>query len=693
MKKIYILFSVMTALLFIRSSSVYSQAGSVELQDGGGVFISSHASIEEAYNAIPGTITGAYIIEILAAYDGSLELFPIDLRLKSGHSSSNTITIRPDAGNTGEVISSTGSSGILNIHAADYIIIDGRPGGTGSSPDLEIRNSSTGSNANTVNLDSGASNCVIKYIKAYNATNGTTGPKCIKLGPSPNIPGGCADNLIDRCYVNGGRTGIGTDGSTGATANAVVNTVISNCTVENFGFVGIWLLNLTSHTTIEDCVINGTGTSSNIANVTAINIQSTFDGYVFNIRRNKITNFIATSTSTSLAPRGIATITAPGTGSVLNIENNFIAMTADNLNAATTYGIFTTGTSEIYTCNIFYNTILIGGTQTGGVSGRIVSAGIVKQSTVAGVVYNQKNNICINNRTGGTPGVIHAGCAINGTDGIIDLDYNIYYASGSSEGANSYPASWDSVHYDDLATYKSVSGEDHTRFKNVSFISNSDLHLDGSSVGDGELAGIPIIGITNDIDSEARSTTNPYRGADESTAFVLSNLNLTLNLEACSPMQDTVTVLLRSVSAPYELVDSAKGYLNAGGTVSLNFVKPVNGVNYYIVAKHRNSIETWSKTGGEVFTAGALSYDMTTSASQAYGNNQILVGSKYSVYTGDVDQSGNVDLTDIVGIYNDANLFVTGYAVTDLNCNSIVDLTDLLFAYNNSSNFVSIQRP
>lgn len=63
------------------------------------------------------------------------------------------------------------------------------------------------------------------------------------------------------------------------------------------------------------------------------------------------------------------------------------------------------------------------------------------------------------------------------------------------------------------------------------------------------------------------------------------------------------------------------------------------------------------------------------------------------LYTGDVNQDGIVDLTDLVAIYNDGSNFVTGYVLTDLNCNSIVDLTDLLFAYNNSSIFVSIKRP
>lgn len=94
-----------------------------------------------------------------------------------------------------------------------------------------------------------------------------------------------------------------------------------------------------------------------------------------------------------------------------------------------------------------------------------------------------------------------------------------------------------------------------------------------------------------------------------------------------------------------------------------------------------------------MFTANSLTYDFTTAASQAYENNQVLVSGEYSVYTGDVDQDGTVDLSDIVQIANDGNAFVTGYVVTDLNCNNIVDLTDLIFAFNNNSLFVSVKKP
>jgi hypothetical protein len=54
MKKISFLMALVAILGFSRFAT--SQINSVELQDGGGSLLSQHASIEEAYNAIPGTI-------------------------------------------------------------------------------------------------------------------------------------------------------------------------------------------------------------------------------------------------------------------------------------------------------------------------------------------------------------------------------------------------------------------------------------------------------------------------------------------------------------------------------------------------------------------------------------------------------------------------------------------------------------
>jgi len=166
-----------------------------------------------------------------------------------------------------------------------------------------------------------------------------------------------------------------------------------------------------------------------------------------------------------------------------------------------------------------------------------------------------------------------------------------------------------------------------------------------------------------------------------------STLSLTINLEACN-LTDTITVELRSSTSPYSIVESETGLGGQSIARTFSFSNAFDGTSYYIVVRHRNSIETWSKVT-VTFTGGALTYDFTTAQTQAFGNNMVNVGGEWSIYTGDVTQDGVVDGADLSAIDNDAFNFVSGYVPTDLNCDSIVDGSDAAFADNNAANFVT----
>jgi hypothetical protein len=155
---------------------------------------------------------------------------------------------------------------------------------------------------------------------------------------------------------------------------------------------------------------------------------------------------------------------------------------------------------------------------------------------------------------------------------------------------------------------------------------------------------------------------------------------------------DTVTVELHNIASPYTLVETQKGILNSAGVGSFIFKTALNGTSYYLMLKHRNAIETWS-SAGNTFVSSALSYNFTTSQSQAYGNNLVLKGGKYCIYSGDATQDGTVDLSDLIAVDNDNANFTTGYTATDLNGDSTVDLSDLILCDNNNVAFVSKQVP
>ncbi|MDQ3021241.1 MAG: hypothetical protein M3R36_11840 [Bacteroidota bacterium] len=157
-------------------------------------------------------------------------------------------------------------------------------------------------------------------------------------------------------------------------------------------------------------------------------------------------------------------------------------------------------------------------------------------------------------------------------------------------------------------------------------------------------------------------------------------------------VQDTVTVYLRNTFAPYTIADSAKARLNSAGIGTFQFRNAANNINYFIQVKHMNSIQTWSKNGHS-FNGDFLNYDFTSAASQAYGNNLTQEGNEFTIYSGDVNQDGTIDLSDGGVIDNDLFNFVSGYVSSDVNGDSIIDLSDLEIADNNIISFVSIVRP
>ncbi|MGB3018006.1 MAG: YCF48-related protein [Ignavibacteria bacterium] len=155
--------------------------------------------------------------------------------------------------------------------------------------------------------------------------------------------------------------------------------------------------------------------------------------------------------------------------------------------------------------------------------------------------------------------------------------------------------------------------------------------------------------------------------------------------------KDNVKMYLRSAYSPYAIVDSATAVIDSVTHTGLfTFNNAVSG-KYYLVMKHFNTIETWSKSGGETILGNGTtySYNFTTSASQAFGNNMVLKGTKYCIYSGDPNQDGIVDGADGSLIDTDAFNIVSGsYIPTDLDADGIVDATDYAVFDNNAFNFI-----
>lgn len=155
---------------------------------------------------------------------------------------------------------------------------------------------------------------------------------------------------------------------------------------------------------------------------------------------------------------------------------------------------------------------------------------------------------------------------------------------------------------------------------------------------------------------------------------------------------DTATIELRNSSYPYSLVDQTNIFLNSSGQGSGKYYNAVNGTPYYLVLKHRNSIETWSATT-QLFLNNQLTYDFTTASSKAFGNNLKIINSRWCVYSGDVNQDGVVNSQDLNSVYNDNINGITGYNSTDLTGDLFTEIGDLNKVFINSFLGVERKRP
>jgi hypothetical protein len=265
-------------------------------------------------------------------------------------------------------------------------------------------------------------------------------------------------------------------------------------------------------------------------------------GGTINVFNNKIlsmsSNLPAASTFGMI---GLATLYGSQLGTILNIYNNFI--TGIKCNSAynnNIYGMwFEEAPSVAYltfpTVNLYYNTIYMN--PTGAASVYVVAVGRLDGW---GGNVTMKDNILYN-----ANGTVTSWAAYfpnsGATPGTLVSDYNDLYVTGSGF-IGEFGNGTTNTDYSSLATWRTASsGDAHSVNELTNFVSNVspyDLHLTGASISDHSLTGIPISGITTDIDGNTRNSTVPYMGADEAspqlpvelTSFTASVSNNAVNL-------------------------------------------------------------------------------------------------------------------------------------------------------------------
>jgi hypothetical protein len=173
-------------------------------------------------------------------------------------------------------------------------------------------------------------------------------------------------------------------------------------------------------------------------------------------------------------------------------------------------------------------------------------------------------------------------------------------------------------------------------------------------------------------------------------------LNLKVYLEGfwngSTHVRDTVNIYLANSLPPYDFVDSQKVVLPVSGNIDSVFTNISSGL-YYVVIKHRNHIETWSRLPQPFAEGSTLNLDFTNAKTKAFGENMIYSNGAWCIFSGDINQDGFIDLLDMIPIDNDAYNYVSGNVVTDLNGDGFVDLLDMIIVDNNSYNYVGVVKP
>ena len=252
----------------------------------------------------------------------------------------------------------------------------------------------------------------------------------------------------------------------------------------------------------EVCEISGNTVSVAVApatgNVVWGTLLNTYDGKI-NVFNNKYSTLkIATEGTQGIYCFG----TLSGAAGVdLNIYNNFFGgnIQHDGTGIPASIDIISlqdnTASAKIYYNTIVFNDIVK--TASGRMTG-------VRFGGTA--VVDIKNNIIINKKDAAVAfGVYYAG-------GTMTSNYNSIYVSGATANVGYAVGAARATLADWIAA---TTNDSNSVSKNAEFVSGTDFHLTGASIGDVDLLGVPIAGITTDIDGDLRSGTTPYKGADE----------------------------------------------------------------------------------------------------------------------------------------------------------------------------------
>jgi hypothetical protein len=247
------------------------------------------------------SLSAPVVLEFQSTYSPSVETYPIVFRSTLRTTATNTITIRPSAAVSAEINFSAGiinSTALIDFNGGSNIIIDGRPGGAGTSRYIKLNQLTVGTFP-TVRFINDAQNNTLKYLTVSGQNTSTTSA-LIVFGTG--ITTGNSNILIDNCTINGLSNTMNCITSVGSTTPADnKNVTISNNNIFDFFVNGgtcdgiltgagtaLWTINANNfyQTAIRNSFSVPAMTTA--TNFRAINTNSTATNAVYTITNNRV---------------------------------------------------------------------------------------------------------------------------------------------------------------------------------------------------------------------------------------------------------------------------------------------------------------------------------------------------------------------------------------------------------------------
>jgi len=674
---------VLSLLAFVLLSSFGNNAYSVVNTIPPGA--SPYATLGAAFAAI--NAGGPYAGVPVTVFINADEVLAVPVTLGPG-ASFTSLVFNPFGAIT---ISGSFNEALIILDGADNVTIDGL-NTAGNS--LKLNNPNIGLNAGSIRASNGATFNTFKNLtcNGWGLAN-TEGGRTINIGQSIAGTGGNNNNTIEKCIVNGGRRGIQTFGTTGLYTND--NTTIKNCIVKNCSALGIFIGSDVVNNSILDCeIFDEVAAVTKDVQYRAMGLQGMG---VTNVLRNRIYDLESLNPATSfIAIISIpAPLSSPGPNAAqVNIINNCVTLMKSN-QAGFIYGIapLSNATTAIYTSNVYNNTVRLAGASTVAVAGQYTGC-LVVDVQIVGSNVNLKNNVAINNRTGGDATSLHIGTDLTTypfAGVLLNSDYNL------SKSTDTSASGWDGGYKGSV--YRGFGGlqlmkdsacsadvEQHSMFKNVNF---TGLNTCVMGLKGGDINGMPIGVVTADINGTPRNPNFPYKGAYEGPALKVLNLG---GREQAINNDVEITVVLKTGACG--TVSTCTADLKGTSFNSLLcFGDSVAAGPFFIGVQNMNHIETYSAATVN-FAGPVVSYDFKPSTATAFGSNLTAAGPPHSFFAGDRNQDGIVDLTDVVSVYTDASVFQSGCRLrSDMDNNGIVDVSDVVVTNNNAGIFVAVANP